>query len=75
MGKMRHWVLVCFVAGAPACLEAQGTSVFEFTEEVWVIQGIEIPAVADTFAILQISTWPFRELGFAAKYQTPLLAG
>ena len=63
-------VVVPFLTPTP--LQAQATSPFGFTEELWVIQGVQIPAVSDTFAILQMNTFPIRELGFVARYQTPL---
>lgn len=51
----------------------RGTSIFEEPDQLWVGNGVQAPAVADTFALVSVRRFTITELGMAFEYDGPYL--
>ncbi|MDX1494109.1 MAG: hypothetical protein R3253_08630 [Longimicrobiales bacterium] len=73
-GTRRSWGLALAVAlvGAvvPSAAASQET-VFDVPDQPWVAGEVEVPAVADTFALVRIERYPDLSLGVGLHYGTP----
>jgi len=63
-------LLVTMLAADEAA--AQPTSIFEAPDRAWVINGFRVPAIADTFALMEVNRYQVVELGFSLVYSGPL---
>ena len=62
------------ITGAATSLTAQSapTSIFQAPERPWVIDGFDVPPIADTFALVEVTRYQVVELGFGLVYSGPL---
>lgn len=72
LGALRIVALLSVVPWPGSAVSAQATSVFDFPDRMWVVDGIQVPSVADTFALVDVRRWPRLNLGFSLQYATPL---
>ena len=59
-------------AGVGPLSAQSGTSVFTEPDQLWVVGGYQVPAIADTFALMSASRYPVLELGTALSFRSPL---
>ena len=73
-GRCLIWGLaVAFSAPGARSVEAQDNSIFESRGHLWVVGDVQVPAVADTFALMRVNRYPLLSLGVALNYAGPLV--
>ena len=64
-------MLLVALAMGSAAAGAQRNSIFESGDHLWVVGDIQVPSVADTFALLRINRYPDLNLGVSLVYGGP----
>ncbi len=52
--------------------QSESTSIFQGPDNLWVIDGLTVPAIADTFALIEVNRYHLVELGIGLVYSSPL---